>query len=92
MFPATPIWSTGHPPHTATEPCSSLPPSPRTSSDLQLWPPCEVISSRYYSVVPFVLKASRSDFINFTMSSPLRISSSSRLDLILHRSPSFTGS
>jgi hypothetical protein len=51
-----------------------------------------VISSRYYSVVPFVLKASRSDFTNFTMSSPLRISSSSRLDLILHRSPSFTGS
>jgi hypothetical protein len=27
MFPVTPIWSIGHPPHTATEICSSLPPS-----------------------------------------------------------------
>jgi hypothetical protein len=33
-FPVTPIWSIGHPPHTATELCSSLPPSPRSSSDL----------------------------------------------------------
>jgi hypothetical protein len=55
MFPVASIWSTGHPPHTATELCSSLPPSPRSSSDLQLWPPFELIFSRYYSVVPFVL-------------------------------------
>jgi hypothetical protein len=55
MFPVIPIWSVGHPPHTATELCSSLPPSPRSSSDLQLWPPLELIFSRYYSVVPFVL-------------------------------------
>jgi hypothetical protein len=27
MFPVTPIWSIGHPPHTTTELCSSLPPS-----------------------------------------------------------------
>jgi hypothetical protein len=48
MCPVTPIWSIGQPPHTATELCSS--------SDLQLWPPFEMIFSRCYSVVPFVVK------------------------------------
>jgi hypothetical protein len=48
----TPVWSTGHPPHTATELCPSRPPSPRSSSDLQLCPPFELIFSRRYSVVP----------------------------------------
>jgi hypothetical protein len=52
MFPVTPIWSVGHPPHTATELCSLLPPSPRSSSDLYLWPPLELTSS----VIRFVLK------------------------------------
>jgi hypothetical protein len=52
LFPVTPVWSTGHPPHTATELCPSLPPSRRSSSDLQLCPPFELISSRCYSVVP----------------------------------------
>jgi hypothetical protein len=55
MFPVSPIWSTGHPPHTATELCCLLPPSRRSSSDLQLCPPLELIFSRYYSVVPLVL-------------------------------------
>jgi hypothetical protein len=51
MFPVTPIWSIGHPPHTANELCSSMPPSPRSSSDLQLglhlnWSsPCAIRSS-----------------------------------------------
>jgi hypothetical protein len=54
MFPVTPIWSIRHSPHTATELFTSLPPSPRSSSDLQLWPPFELIFSRYYSVVPFI--------------------------------------
>jgi hypothetical protein len=54
MFPVTPIWSIGYPPHTATELCSSLPPSPRSSSDLQLWPPFELIFSRCYSFIPFI--------------------------------------
>jgi hypothetical protein len=52
VFPVTPVWSTGHPPHTATELCPSLPTSPCSSSDLRLWPPFELISSRWYSVVP----------------------------------------
>jgi hypothetical protein len=55
MFRVIPIWSTGHPPHTATERCSSLPRSPRSSSDLQLWPPFELIFSMCCSVVLFVL-------------------------------------
>jgi hypothetical protein len=52
MFPVTPIWSIGHPPHTATELRSSLQPSPHSST---VWPPFELIFSVCYSVVPFVL-------------------------------------
>jgi hypothetical protein len=55
MSPVTRTWSTWHPPHITTKLCSSLPHSQHSSLNLQLWFPSEVITSRYYSVIPFVL-------------------------------------